>query len=332
MAKTQFQNDATAYRASKANHKAFKPIDYIKAVGSGHLASAASWELRETKAVRGLSSTEIDIVNGAIARHNERWVAHQMPGIKHPTTKDLRKVRDEKREETVTKIVKRLYHGSQTTWAGGNTIVHVRISDTPKAFGSATKVWNGKFSGNDTYLTVTVDNVWLTKVSGAGLAQAGGMLTTHATEIYTNTWEASWVRQGYGFSLKSASGIIVLIDDEYHHIQGTQKDVQMWKNLKRLYQTRIKALTKLGNTLSTEQVSEQAALEKALADTDLKLQPLEVTSAIEAGNPVDPARIAQFPNIGEEYFRANIENRIAHGLIVDCAELLDYPDLLIKYA
>jgi hypothetical protein len=115
-------------------------------------------------------------------------------------------------EALVKPAVKKLYRQAQSGWAGGNTIVTVKIDSTPDVSGYSQRVWseNGKWSGNDAYITVAVMANFKRSIGNVtGLITAGGMLTTHATKIAEDCWMATWAVQGRGFDLNTVSGFIV---------------------------------------------------------------------------------------------------------------------------
>lgn len=119
----------------------------------------------------------------------------------------------------VVPLVKANYRKSASRWAGGNTSVTIKFGSEPSACGASVRRWsdNGKWSGNDAELEITLDYCWRQRVQAEGLAVAGGMLTTHAVKIAEDCWRASWVEQGRGFDLKEVSGIIVRVGGEFVH-------------------------------------------------------------------------------------------------------------------
>jgi hypothetical protein len=121
----------------------------------------------------------------------------------------------------VAPVVKRLYRGSQSRWAGGATNIHIKIQYEPLAYGDSIRRWssNGKWSGNDAKLTVAVMPAYRFHVANVpGLIDAGGMLTTHAEKIADDCWSASWIVQGRGFDLNTESGYIIRsVEGEFCH-------------------------------------------------------------------------------------------------------------------
>lgn len=126
----------------------------------------------------------------------------------------------------VKPVVKRLYRRVQSGWAGGNTVISVKIQAEPYAAGDSRRVWsdNGKWSGNDAYLTVAVMYNYRRAIAAVpGLMDAGGMLTTHATRMAEDCWQAAWVKQGRGFDLNAETGYIVRsAEGEWCHAKTEQ--------------------------------------------------------------------------------------------------------------
>jgi hypothetical protein len=106
------------------------------------------------------------------------------------------------------------YRQAQSTWAGGETRYKVSVG-RPAAHGEGQRVWssNGKWSGNDATLSITVSPLWLRTVHQTGLAVVDGLFTLSAREIDApdgyRAWDATWVVQGRGFDLRTEFGVIV---------------------------------------------------------------------------------------------------------------------------
>lgn len=175
------------------------PMLYIK----NNRSTPQYWEMRDNATVRALPEQEKESVRAAIKRHNDRTFAAQWEQA------DYREERRMEVERVVAPIVKRLYRVATGTWAGGETFVRVNVG-TPGASGEGERAWssNGKWRGLNARLMVTVQPGWGKHVEVEGLAEAAGLLTTHAKQIGAGTWAATWIEQGRGFELHARSGII----------------------------------------------------------------------------------------------------------------------------
>lgn len=128
--------------------------------------------------------------------------------------------RDAKLQKAVKAVLRANYKMAEGAWAGGNNSFAIAINDQPHASGSSSRAWssNGKWTGLDAAFAVHVQRYWLSRVNTvAGLADAGGMLTTHAEAVASDAWAATWVKQGRGFELNTASGFIVRVGDQFFH-------------------------------------------------------------------------------------------------------------------
>lgn len=116
----------------------------------------------------------------------------------------------------VSRIVLANYRQATARWAGGNTDVVVSTG-SPHAYGHSYREWstNGKWSGLSVRYHVTVSPTWRSSVQRAGLADAGGMLTTHAEPLAggAGAFIACWVVQTRGLDIRAESGVILRLDD-----------------------------------------------------------------------------------------------------------------------
>lgn len=134
--------------------------------------------------------------------------------------KRLIRKRNAELQKAVEQILLANYKMAAGTWAGGGNSFAVTINDTPSASGTSSRAWssNGKWTGLDAAFAVHVQRYWLSRINTVtGLADAGGMLTTHAEAVASDAWKATWVKQGRGFELKTESGFIVRVGDQFFH-------------------------------------------------------------------------------------------------------------------
>lgn len=180
------------------------PMAYIK----NNRSAPQYWELRDNASTRALQEQEKTEVKAAIKRHNDRTFAKQWG------KESYREQRRMEVQKVVEPIVKRLYRVATGTWAGGETFVRVNVGK-PGASGAGERAWssNGKWRGLNARLFVSVQPGWGKYVQGVGLAEAGGLLTTHAKQIGDGIWEATWIEQGRGFELNARNGIICRTSD-----------------------------------------------------------------------------------------------------------------------
>jgi hypothetical protein len=169
----------------------------------------AAAKVRAVKGKARLSPSEAADVRAAVARHETRAARGRSQPSRTRSTL-LAQIQAEVSGQ-VTPIVERLYRTASSRWAGGDTIVTVRRGNAPSASGESRRVWsdNGKWSGQNALLTVTVALDWRSAVQGAGLAVIDGELTTHATPTSADCWEGAWVKQGRGFDLTVVRGHII---------------------------------------------------------------------------------------------------------------------------
>jgi len=118
------------------------------------------------------------------------------------------------------------YRRSQSSWAGGEHTVNVRIASKTicgyaqpvGASGDSSRAWsaNGKWSGNNSVHTLTVKRTWVDLPEAARVV--AGMLTLDlGAEIEPNIYLAAWVEQGRGFTLNTVHGYLVKTDDGWKH-------------------------------------------------------------------------------------------------------------------
>lgn len=179
--------------------------------------NSLEWELRDTVKVRSLPPEGKAECVAAIVRHNTRL--YNRPTPVQRTVEELKAERLREMDSIITPLVLRYYRRATGRWAGGKTNIDVAIGMTPAASGHSTWEWsdNGKWRGTNAHLFVTVMPAWKKYVQAEGLAEAGGMLTTHAKRIKDGLWEASWVTQGRGFALKTETGFILAVDGVFFH-------------------------------------------------------------------------------------------------------------------
>ena len=186
-----------------------------------------SAHLRNLLGVKRLSSEQANTVREAVAKRRERC-------FNRPYTQQYweAEFRDRQRrrifgiqeqiEQTILKILQENYRIANSKWAGGDTEVEIKFNPTPRADSQSTKVWsrNGKWSGTNVEFHFNIQPHWRRDILGVpGLASAGGLLTTHATKIEENLWQASWVRQGRGYDVSIENGYIFR-DEEGNYCHG----------------------------------------------------------------------------------------------------------------
>lgn len=174
------------------------------------------WEIRDNAETRRLSADDRRLVLAAIKRHNERI----RRGDWRPIT--CRTDYVAQIEAEVSKLVVPLVHKLYRTNVSGDTTIRVKLGNH-RAIGYTSKNWNvyskrTRYPGHDAHIEINVMHGWRRHVAAVeGLATAGGMLTTHATQIDSNTWSASWLVQGRGVDINVRSGFIVRDGDEWIH-------------------------------------------------------------------------------------------------------------------
>lgn len=128
----------------------------------------------------------------------------------------------DKRISEIKSIIEANYR--TTKGRGGETKITVFFDSSPHAEGKSERVWVGKWSGNNTIMNIHVSPAWARNVASVpGLANASGMLTTHAHQIAPDLWEASWVRQGRGFALRTETGVILRAENGWVHAKNERE-------------------------------------------------------------------------------------------------------------
>ena len=155
-----------------------------------------TWEL--TAAGSRLPSAQREIVLSAIQRHRERADRRAADAV---PAKTLAERYESRIRRQVKAAVLRHYRTAAGTWAGGRTTVTVTVvrrGEALVASGQSTTAWstNGKWSGRDAEIAITVGRDWLGIPEH--LRVAGGMLTLRAAEVAPSTWAASWLVQKSG--------------------------------------------------------------------------------------------------------------------------------------
>ena len=160
--------------------------------------------------------TRENLINRAIAKHTARF----------------RKDVVARNSELVREKFENNYNMPSSSWAGGERNYNITRSNSPKAETWSEKVWssNGKWSGNNIAGNINISKSWYKDCYLTGLSDAEGLLTTHATEIKPNLWQASWLEQSRGFSVKVIQGYILKYDDHFFHGATEEK---CWKLVKK---------------------------------------------------------------------------------------------------
>lgn len=112
-------------------------------------------------------------------------------------------------------LIESHYRQSGSRWVGGERTIEISVGTEPNASGASEKVWHDKKvrSGTNSHLCVTFAPTWYTDIKRAGLAIVGGLVTTHAIKVEEGLWEAAWVEQGRGFTLRVGRGYIARSTD-----------------------------------------------------------------------------------------------------------------------
>ncbi|GAB3628091.1 hypothetical protein PTE30175_02529 [Pandoraea terrae] len=111
------------------------------------------------------------------------------------------------------------YRQSESSWAGGEHSVAIKIAEIPDATGTSRRVWsaNGKWSGNNSAAHLSITERCLHQL-GANLV-VGRLVTLDAGRIGPREYKAVWAEQGRGFGLKVVEGWIIR---GYHVAGGTE--------------------------------------------------------------------------------------------------------------
>lgn len=123
----------------------------------------------------------------------------------------------------IRSAVRQHYRLAQGSWAGGNTTVSVEpcsgLGESPSISSTTHKVWssNGKWSGLDLSVIVTVSTDWDTTVQARELAVVEHRLTLEVSTLPQTSdivrdgeeaYAATWAEQGRGMSIHTEHGIL----------------------------------------------------------------------------------------------------------------------------
>lgn len=239
--------------------------------------TSAIKSLRETHHVVSNNNTVTTVIDSAIRGmivagsltdvctwhgHNARKLRGAKPVVRESETPTAAlKTRIQHEVESLVKpVIRSLYRGSQSSWAGGETTITLKIDRQAYAYGYSARAWsdNGKWRGNNATLIVNIMPNFVRSIGRVtGLIDAGGMLTTHATEIAEDCWQATWVVQGRGFDLNTVSGYIV------------RSGEGEWLHAKTEKAARKLAATRDAEVRAERERLEKAAAEKLAANSDL---------------------------------------------------------------
>lgn len=172
--------------------------------------------LRGLLGVKRLNSEQANHVRAAVEKRRERcfnrpytrqyWEAEFRYRQRQRVFSVKRKI-----EQIILQILQENYRIAHSKWAGGYTEIDLKFDSKPSADSRAVKVWsdNGKWSGTDVTFHLNIQPHWRRDILRVpGFADAGGLITTHATLVEENLWQASWVRQGRGYDVSIESGFI----------------------------------------------------------------------------------------------------------------------------
>lgn len=104
----------------------------------------------------------------------------------------------------------RTHYRETSSRIGGERTIDIPVGEEPQASGVSKTVWHNtqNWRGTNSHLSVAFSPTWFTDVKLAGLSVIRGLVTTHAKQIEDDLWEAAWVQQGTGFTLKVGRGFI----------------------------------------------------------------------------------------------------------------------------
>jgi hypothetical protein len=320
--------------------KPFFPLDHIK-----NWSYNDTWRMREGDKTRSLSEGKKAIVTEAIARHNERLGNRPIVSGREKGITRLQEKLQEKRYQAVAQILMKRYRVSSSRWAGGKNEIKVLVGETPAARGYSTKAWsaNEKWSGTNGHLSVTIQVTWLTEIASVpGLADAEGLLTTHAHQVAPDLWQAHWINQGRGFELKVASGYILLVDGIYYHgVSEAQVRRKHEHALAILRENEIRDCRDImnicvqdGKPVPLEIFSKFPELSQEMAEMIRNKRHQDLEAAVAVNNPIDLNSLSEFPDLLERYHQQQ-QNMVAkcleRGEVVSMEELAQYPALLLQY-
>lgn len=166
------------------------------------------------------------------------------------------------------------YRQSESSWAGGDHEVRVRVIAPgelfrPDAGGWADKVWssNGKWSGSDSTHSITVRSDWESEVFNRGLAVVDGLFTLDATPVapppsvagdVVELYDATWAVQSRGVAVRSERGLIAVSDEGW-----------------RFHATSPRALRRAYNSRARQEADAEVARLSRSADAEAFLARLE---------------------------------------------------------
>jgi len=184
------------------------------------------WVLRDNAEVRSKKPSTKASLQWAVDKHNRR--KGKKVNKRCLSVGERFAERFMPQETFIEQIVKAHYKNSESSWAGGDTEVHVNWGRTHAAKGFSITVWssNGKWKGSNAVYNITLPYSWIKNVYKEGLAEAGGMLTLTAEKIRENLWKATWVQQSRGFSIKCIEGYIGKYSDGTFVHSKTEKGIQ----------------------------------------------------------------------------------------------------------
>jgi len=164
--------------------------------------------------VARLSSATKSALAAAWARHEERAChkAQALDGfaVRFAAWKKARAMQ-------AAKLYREHYRTASGKWAGGNTSVALRVSRLAPNCGATTRVFrvwspNGKYSGNDLAVELTVSDRWRTLPDS--LRAPSGILTVWAEPTDSpRIWAAKWLVQGRGFETTTQDGFLAIRQD-----------------------------------------------------------------------------------------------------------------------
>ena len=123
------------------------------------------------------------------------------------------------RQRVITAAEKMLsecgYRRSQSSWAGGDHMISVGVSDDPGISGSSDRVWsdNGKWSGTDSSVSATVPLAWFSRIYRRGLAVINGCFVLDIIAEDGKSITVLAGKQGRGFDVYPRPARIVTSSD-----------------------------------------------------------------------------------------------------------------------